>query len=42
MPQLPPALKNLLIVMALFGLAQIALPNIGTAHIQSQNTPMGL
>jgi rhomboid-like protein len=29
MPQLPPALKNLLIVMALFGLAQIALPNIG-------------
>lgn len=29
MPQLPPALKNLLIVMALMGLAQVALPNIG-------------
>lgn len=29
MPQLPPALKNLLIVMALVGLAQVALPNIG-------------
>jgi membrane associated rhomboid family serine protease len=29
MPQLPPALKNLLIIMALVGLAQVALPNIG-------------
>jgi len=29
MPQLPPALKNLLIVMVLMGLAQVALPNIG-------------
>lgn len=29
MSQLPPALKNLLIIMALTGLAQIALPNIG-------------
>jgi membrane associated rhomboid family serine protease len=34
MPQLPPALKNLLIIMALMGLAQIALPNTGFESFQ--------